>query len=334
MFVLGNHIHFVNVSYCSTLPKGLTYIFIHFRFSTKMSDSVTSDIDVNQSLSVVQVSLASPTLQVQSVIQPNQQIIQSSSQNSVIQTTGSNVPTIQVVRVAQVDEEQLSDNSEGRKRREILSRRPSYRKIFNDLSSPVSVAKIEEESNSSQSQDGDSQDGTGSGLSAAALQYQGATVLPSGAIQISVNADGTPVAQGLQTLTMTNASPASSAASTGGATIVQYAQGPDGQQFYIPVGNTGTMQAYQIATPGTLPQGVVMATNSTAISSRDAASEEAARKRELRLLKNREAAKECRRKKKDYVKCLENRVAVLENQNKTLIEELKALKELYCQTEV
>jgi len=59
-------------------------------------------------------------------------------------------------------------------------------------------------------------------------------VIPSGAIQISVNTDGTPIAQGLQTLTMTNASPASSAASTGGATIVQYAQGPDGQQFYIP----------------------------------------------------------------------------------------------------
>ena len=47
----------------------------------------------------------------------------------------------------------------------------------------------------------------------------------------------------------------------------------------------------------------------------------------------REAARECRRKKKEYVKCLENRVAVLENQNKTLIEELKALKELYCQKE-
>ncbi|VDP05664.1 unnamed protein product [Soboliphyme baturini] len=58
--------------------------------------------------------------------------------------------------------------------------------------------------------------------------------------------------------------------------------------------------------------------------------EEAARKRELRLLKNREAAKECRRKKKEYVKCLENRVAVLETQNKQLIEELKTLKELYC----
>jgi chaperonin cofactor prefoldin len=48
----------------------------------------------------------------------------------------------------------------------------------------------------------------------------------------------------------------------------------------------------------------------------------------------REAAKECRRKKKEYVKCLENRVAVLENQNRTLIEELKSLKELYCQKDV
>ena len=79
------------------------------------------------------------------------------------------------------------------------------------------------------------------------------------------------------------------------------------------------------------------------------------RKREIRLLKNREAARECRRKKKEYIKCLENRysavqystvstlhystvqylmcvesrVAVLENQNKALIEELKSLKELY-----
>ncbi len=85
--------------------------------------------------------------------------------------------------------------------------------------------------------------------------------------------------------------------------------------------------------------------------------DEASKKRELRLLKNRfvlfdegrqwlgilltdtfpplspynrEAAKECRRKKKEYIKCLENRVAVLENQNKALIDELKTLKELYC----
>ena len=48
------------------------------------------------------------------------------------------------------------------------------------------------------------------------------------------------------------------------------------------------------------------------------------------MLTYREAAKECRRKKKEYIKCLENRVAVLENQNKALIDELKTLKELYC----
>ena len=58
-------------------------------------------------------------------------------------------------------------------------------------------------------------------------------------------------------------------------------------------------------------------------------SEDGARKHEIRLLKNREAARECRNKKKEYIKCLENRVAVLENQNKALIEELKSLKELY-----
>ena len=36
--------------------------------------------------------------------------------------------------------------------------------------------------------------------------------------------------------------------------------------------------------------------------------EEQTRKREMRLLKNREAARECRNKKKEYIKCLENRV--------------------------
>lgn len=47
------------------------------------------------------------------------------------------------------------------------------------------------------------------------------------------------------------------------------------------------------------------------------------------VVASREAARECRRKKKEYVKCLENRVAVLEKQNKTLIEELRALKDIY-----
>ena len=66
--------------------------------------------------------------------------------------------------------------------------------------------------------------------------HQIISVVPAGTIQISVNQDGSPIAQGLQTLTMTNANPSTTTAAnaSAGATIVQYAQGPDGQQYYIP----------------------------------------------------------------------------------------------------
>lgn len=59
-------------------------------------------------------------------------------------------------------------------------------------------------------------------------------LVQSGAIQITTHPEGTVAGQGLQTLTMTNANPSSGASATPGtATIVQYAQGPDGQ-FLIP----------------------------------------------------------------------------------------------------
>ncbi|XP_068260589.1 cAMP-responsive element modulator isoform X8 [Nyctibius grandis] len=89
---------------------------------------------------------------------------------------------------------------------------------------------------------------------------------------------------------------------------------------------TGDMPAYQIRTP---PQAVVMAASPGTLHSPQQLAEEATRKRELRLMKNREAAKECRRRKKEYIKCLESRVAVLEVQNKKLIEELETLKHIY-----
>ncbi|XP_076187976.1 cAMP-responsive element modulator isoform X3 [Aptenodytes patagonicus] len=263
------------------------------------------------------------TVHVQGVIQ--------ATQPSVIQS-----PHMQAVQVASIADE--SAESEGiidsQKRREILSRRPSYRKILNELSSDVpAVPKIEEEEKSED-------EGAPSGISAMAMPTslyhtntgQYITITEGGAIQISNPAsDGV---HGLQTLTMTN-----SGAPQPGATIVQYAgQSPDGtQQFFVPGSQvvvqaaTGDMPAYQIRTPTTtLPQGVVMAASPGTLHSPQQLAEEATRKRELRLMKNREAARECRRKKKEYVKCLENRVAVLENQNKTLIEELKALKDLYC----
>ncbi|KAM4790882.1 cAMP-responsive element modulator isoform 4-T6 [Cyanocitta cristata] len=229
------------------------------------------------------------TVHVQGVIQ--------ATQPSVIQS-----PHMQAVQVASIADEAAQSEViiDSQKRREILSRRPSYRKILNELSSDApAVAKIEEEEKSED-------EGTPS-----------VTISQGGTIQ-----------------TVTN-----SGAPQPGATIVQYAaQSSDGtQQFFVPGSQvvvqaaTGDMPAYQIRTPTTtLPQGVVMAASPGTLHSPQQMAEEATRKRELRLLKNREAARECRRKKKEYVKCLENRVAVLENQNKTLIEELKALKDLYC----
>ncbi|NWX01349.1 CREM protein, partial [Caloenas nicobarica] len=256
---------------------------------------------------------------------------------------------MQAAQVASIADECVESEGiiDSQRRREILSRRPSYRKILNELSSDApAVPKIEEEEKSED-------EGAPSGMSPMAMPTslyhtnagQYITITQGGAIQISNPAsDGV---HGLQTLTMTN-----SGAPQPGATIVQYAgQSPDGtQQFFVPgspvvvqgcrsiivlssLNNsstaTGDMPAYQIRTPTTtLPQGVVMAASPGALHSPQQLAEEATRKRELRLMKNREAAKECRRRKKEYIKCLESRVAVLEVQNKKLIEELETLKDI------
>ncbi|KAL3040833.1 cyclic AMP-dependent transcription factor ATF-1-like [Trematomus bernacchii] len=90
-------------------------------------------------------------------------------------------------------------------------------------------------------------------------------------------------------------------------------------------GTSGDLTACQLQNTGSsLPQGGAETSTQGFVKSANPS-----QKREHRLMKNREAARECRRKKKEYVKCLENRVAVLENQNKTLIEELRSLKDIY-----
>ncbi|XP_026757618.1 cyclic AMP response element-binding protein B isoform X2 [Galleria mellonella] len=243
--------------------------------------------------SIVQLTLPTQasSAQAQSVIQPNQQsVIQTASNiqsvqlpkgnvilvgkpSSVIHTTQGTLQTLQIKpepnTVVGTQGQSCSDDScsdderPKQKYREMLSRRPSYRKILNDLGG----AEIAE--NRMGSKPGcENEVSLSSPLSFA-------PVIPAGALQTD---------SGLHTLAVSGAA--------GGGAIVQYATNQDGQ-FYVP--------------------------------------EDQTRKRELRLLKNREAARECRRKKKEYIKCLENRVAVLENQNKALIEELKSLKELYCQ---
>uniref|UniRef100_A0A3Q1GMY8 cAMP-responsive element modulator-like n=1 Tax=Acanthochromis polyacanthus TaxID=80966 RepID=A0A3Q1GMY8_9TELE len=89
---------------------------------------------------------------------------------------------------------------------------------------------------------------------------------------------------------------------------------------------TGGLASCQLRNP---PSGVPQCSAGVSAHSSQKPVEEALQKRELRLMKNREAARECRRKKKEYVRCLEQRVAVLENQNKSLMEELRALKDIY-----
>ncbi|NWR47308.1 CREM protein, partial [Regulus satrapa] len=261
------------------------------------------------------------TVHVQGVIQ--------ATQPSVIQSAH-----MQAVQVASIADEAAQSEViiDSQKRREILSRRPSYRKILNELSSDApAVAKIEEEEKSED-------EGTPSGISA--------TAMPTSLYHTNTGQYLT-ISQGGTIQTVTN-----SGAPQPGATIVQYAaQSSDGtQQFFVPGSQvvvqgrdsgsllseaavtcaaTGDMPAYQIRTPTTtLPQGVVMAASPGTLHSPQQMAEEATRKRELRLLKNREAAKECRRRKKEYIKCLESRVAVLEVQNKKLIQELETLKDI------
>ncbi|NWJ02797.1 CREB1 protein, partial [Crypturellus undulatus] len=270
------------------------------------------------------------TVQVHGVIQAAQPSVIQSPQVQTVQvlTEGLSSP-ISTIAESEDSQESVDSVTDSQKRREILSRRPSYRKILNDLSSDApGVPRIEEEK---------SEEETAAPAIATVTVptpiYQTSSgqyiaITQGGAIQLSNN--GTDGVQGLQTLTMTNA-----AATQPGTTILQYAQTTDGQQILVPSNQvvvqaaSGDVQTYQIRTAptSTIAPGVVMA-SSPALPTQPA--EEAARKREVRLMKNRHAARECRRKKKEYVKCLENRVAVLENQNKTLIEELKALKDLYC----
>ncbi|KAJ8255969.1 hypothetical protein COCON_G00198330 [Conger conger] len=305
-----------------------------------VSEADSAQITQAQIASLAQVTMAAahatsggPTVTL--VQLPNGQTVQvhgviQAAQPSVIQSP--QVQTVQISTIAESEDSQESVDSvtDSQKRREILSRRPSYRKILNDLSSADApgVPRIEEEK---------SEEDSAPSITTVTVPtpiYQTSSgqyiaITQGGAIQLANN--GTDGVQGLQTLTMTNA-----AAAQPGTTILQYAQTSDGQQILVPSNQvvvqaaSGDVQAYQIRTAptSTIAPGVVM-TSSSALPSQGG-TEEVTRKREVRLMKNREAARECRRKKKEYVKCLENRVAVLENQNKTLIEELKALKDLYC----
>ncbi|XP_031726550.1 cAMP-responsive element modulator isoform X1 [Anarrhichthys ocellatus] len=260
-------------------------------------------------------------------------------QTSVIQSP--HVQTVQIASVAELeDDESVTDTQ---KRRVLLSRRPSYRKILNELSSDSPAVPIineeraeDEEDEEDEEEEEEEEEVPVSSAASATVPtsiYQTSSgqyiaITHGGAMQLT--SPGVEAFHGAQTTTV-----ASSHVPQPGATILQCADST--QQFYIQGGQvlvqaaTGDIPAYQLRSPNSgLAHSIVMAASPGSMQNPPPRSEDTTRKREVRLMKNREAARECRRKKKEYVKCLENRVAVLENQNKTLIEELKALKDIYC----
>lgn len=244
------------------------------------------------------------------------------------------------IRATIVGDSLVSSSNESGKpttRRDVLIRQPSYCKILDDLKgTEASVANMKQEATEA---GGAIEVSTSAEVAAAAAavasgadgsqpvqtitingqQYQ--IVSPSALASHTAVAEGTAI----QTITVGGGGSAGSSASSPSSGVVQYAAtSQNGQTVFIP----GTM-----ASPSSGPQIISVASGggATAVAGGSGAGtiEEASRKREVRLLKNREAARECRNKKKEYIKCLENRVAILENQNKALIEELKSLKELY-----
>lgn len=261
---------------------------------TAVSESEAQQITLAQvSMAAGQVSSSGPTVTL--VQLPNGQTVQvhgviQAAQPSVIQSP--QVQTVQISTVAedsQDSQESVDSVTDSQKRREILSRRPSYRKILNDLSSDVSaVPPIEEE----KSEDDSTPAITTVAMPTSCPIYQTAsgqyiTITQGGAIQLANN--GTDGMQGMQTLTMTNAAGAQQ-----GTTILQYAQTSDGQQILVPSNQvvmqaaSGEVQTYQIRTANTssMTPGMVMA-SSPALSGQEGPEVVVTRKREVRLMKNR-----------------------------------------------
>ncbi|TSK34875.1 cAMP-responsive element modulator [Bagarius yarrelli] len=86
---------------------------------------------------------------------------------------------------------------------------------------------------------------------------------------------------------------------------------------------TRDMSACQILSPTTsLLKSVAKASS----SSSQKVGEDASRRKELRLIKNRQAAKESRRRKKEYIKYLEACASMLQLQNTKLREEINYMK--------
>ncbi|XP_036940138.1 cAMP-responsive element modulator isoform X2 [Acanthopagrus latus] len=157
------------------------------------------------------------TVQVQGVIQ--------APQTSVIQSP--QVQTAQIATMAELEDDAPATDTQ--KRREILSRRPSYRKILNELSSDSpAVPKIDEEKTEEEAPVS-----SAASASVPTSIYQtssGQYIAFAQGRAIQLSSPGAEALQGAQTLTV-----ATSPTPQPGATILQCAAQPGDsqQQYYI-----------------------------------------------------------------------------------------------------
>lgn len=173
----------------------------------------------------VSVATESPGVTVVQLCDGQVQGVIQAPQTSVIQSP--QVQTVQIATVAELeDDDSVTDTQ---KRRELLSRRPSYRKILNELSSDSpAVPKIDEEKTEEEAPVS-----SAASASAPTSIYQtssGQYIAITQGRAIQLTSPGVETLQGAQTLTV-----ASSPTPQPGATILQCAAQPGDspQQFYI-----------------------------------------------------------------------------------------------------
>jgi len=266
--------------------------------------------------------VSSTTVQVTSI--GGQQIFQSGGQQYLIvnKALGGSGGRIQIVDQAAQD-----SASAAKFRREILARQPSYCKILNDLAG--NDLKEVESSESEDTEIPAEEHGLVSKQEKEEPEPQGQALVMKGETlevvegspstqTVLINGQAYQIVSPVNAVNLASSAPSLPTPVVSGVQYTSASAGTNGtssSSLYISAG-AGAASPHLVSVPSN---------GSAAV----APAEEQTRKREIRLMKNREAARECRNKKKEYIKCLENRVAVLENQNKALIEELKSLKELY-----
>ncbi|XP_063693082.1 cyclic AMP-responsive element-binding protein 1-like isoform X7 [Bolinopsis microptera] len=232
--------------------------------------------------------------------------------------------------------------------REQLSRRPSYRKILDELASESGTGSDNKQDSKLNLAVSLNESHNAQVSQPAVITINNSNLAPPHQQQIlagpqTSNMGGlfhTPVIVTSDVMSVLASTLTNSSNSGGQPTVVALPQGTNSDQSATIMSFNNSQADLQNLSATQVLSNVIQAPRTALITTpyynihrppNNQLADEASKKREIRLMKNREAARHCRVKKKEYLKCLEERVQILEGQNKKLIDELKALKEFYTQ---